>query len=134
LVQRRLALHHADQPAVRDLTRTRQELAALLLSGDTVSGTAQRVQQLSARKEELEKEVARQLPDFAAALRAARRSPEELSRTLPAESAFIDLVRHARFTFDPERPGRADAARSACYVAFVLCPGQPARRVELGAA
>jgi CHAT domain-containing protein/tetratricopeptide (TPR) repeat protein len=134
---RRLALAGADA-ATRDMARqlvaARRELGGLLLAPARGPRHGERVRELSARKEELEKELARRLPSFAAVRRRQESGPEDLARALPAGAAFVELLRYARFEHDPRRPGRAGRSWPVHYTAFVVCAGPQVRRVELGPA
>jgi CHAT domain-containing protein/tetratricopeptide (TPR) repeat protein len=138
LTYRRLALTASADPGTRDLagrlTATRRELAGLLLAPASGPDQAERVRRLGASKEELEKELGRQLPAFADWQRRSRQPPDALHRALPAGTAFIDLLRYVGFDHGPARPGERDERRTAHYLAFVLCRDGPIRRVELGPA
>jgi CHAT domain-containing protein/tetratricopeptide (TPR) repeat protein len=134
---RRLALAGADAATgavARQLVTTRQELGSLLLTPLRGARHGERVRELSARKEELEKELARRLPSFAALRRRHQGGPDELARALPADTAFVELVRYGRFEHDPRRPGRAGRSWPVHYAAFVAAAGGRVRRVELGPA
>jgi hypothetical protein len=130
LSQRRLALSRSGEPGVAELARVRRELASLLLTPDAPARPG-RLAELSRRKEKLEQKLARLLPDLTRALEANRKGPGDLSRDLLGEAAFIDLLRYERFGYDPKKPGRDGERRTPCYVAFVLCRGWAARRVDL---
>ncbi len=136
---RRQALLLARDPAARDLARrltaTRQALARLLLSpAPARPGQEDLVRTLSERKARLERDLAASLPAFRALRERARRTPAELVRRLPAGAAFIDLLAYVRMAHDAATPGGKGQRWTRCYVAFVLAPGQPIRRVELGPA
>jgi CHAT domain-containing protein len=75
------------------------------------------------------------LPGFPvwAALEAPIRT-HELFKRLAASAVLIDCLRYYRVEQDPEVRGKAGEKGTASYVAFVLRPGQPVRRVELGPA
>jgi CHAT domain-containing protein/Tfp pilus assembly protein PilF len=119
----------------RDLLATRQQLARLLLRpSQDAKAHAKRLQQLSAAKEELEEQLAKLAPAFAREQALKRLGPADLVKHLPAGTAFIDLLHYVRFDQDPKVAGKKGEKRTLCYVAFVLCPGRPVRRVELGSA
>jgi CHAT domain-containing protein len=147
LGQRRLGLLAAGDSQTRvlarDLTATRQALARQLLAPAPGSASAGQRRQLAERKEELEKQLARRLPAFARELEPTRRTPEELRRRLPTDTAFIDLIRYVHNEYFAVRgktdlksvpPGKASQRRTARYAAFVVCRGQEVKRVELGPA
>jgi CHAT domain-containing protein len=134
LGRRRLAA--ATDPETRALAgrlaEKRQALAALLLAPVALSpAQAQRVGALSEEKERLEKELAQRLPAFAAQLRSAKRTPDELRPRLPQRAALVDLLRYVHEA--PQADGQV-GRRTLHYVAFVLSRDRPVRRVELGPA
>jgi tetratricopeptide (TPR) repeat protein len=138
LARRQRTLLLAD-PGIRELnqrlTDTRQTLAVLLLAlPGRFKDQAQRVQELTDRKEKLEREIAQKLPAFAELQAIDRLSPADLLAKLPTRSAFVDLLRYFRFEQDPKVPGQKGEQWTLSYVAFVLRPGQPIQRVELGEA
>jgi CHAT domain-containing protein/Flp pilus assembly protein TadD len=138
LERRRQALVLTADPATRDLGRqlqeARRDLARLLLAPALTPEQARRVQALSDHKEELERQLARQLPAFAALEARRRLRPADLLKQLPEDAVFVDVLHYLRFEQDPDRPGRQGERYRRCYVAFLLARGQEARRVELGPA
>jgi CHAT domain-containing protein/tetratricopeptide (TPR) repeat protein len=138
LERRRQALLLSTDPAAGDLGRrllaTRQELARHLLDTNTGPEHARRVKELTAVKEGLEKDLARQLPTFAELQAREQLRPADLCARLPQGAAFVDLLRYVRFDQDPKIAGLKGYRRTHCYVAFVLHPGAPPGRVELGPA
>src|SRR5262249_18614979 len=64
----------------------------------------------------------------------ARLTHADLVKKLPARAAFLDFLRYYRMEQDPKVRGKAGEKWTASYVAFVLRPGKPIRRVELGPA
>jgi CHAT domain-containing protein/Tfp pilus assembly protein PilF len=135
---RRLALLAARTPATQDLARdlagTRQELARLLLAPAGLRpDQTKRIRILHARKERLEKDLAGQLPALKALLASTRRTPAELIQKLPQGTAFVDLLRYTHEVApDPKNPDTKPGQRIPSYVAFVLTPGRPVARIELG--
>jgi CHAT domain-containing protein/Tfp pilus assembly protein PilF len=139
LERRHQALALTADPAcaglARDLTETRQALARLLLApAGSQPDLRERVRKLTDRKEDLERRLARQLPAFQGLRERDRLSHADLLKKLPARTAFVDFLRFYRIEQDPEARGRAGRKWTASYLAFVLRPGQPVRRVELGPA
>jgi CHAT domain-containing protein len=130
------ALAAADPPTrdtYRRLQDTRRRLAGLLLApADPDHDRSALLQELTATKERLEREVATQLP--AALGRPADGTPADLAARLPARAAFVDLLRYTRFTQDPDKPGQAGQSRTPSYLAFVVAAGQPVQRIDLGPA
>jgi tetratricopeptide (TPR) repeat protein len=109
---------------LRELLDARRELARLVLGLDRQDkGRDERLQRLTQRKEDLEKELAATLPG----LKGAQAPPTEVADRLPDDAAFVDLYRYLH------RP-RGEKQVRPHYVAFILRKGQPVRRVELGPA
>jgi CHAT domain-containing protein len=132
----------ASRPAVRDdwaaLLDTRRRLARLLLEPLPPNPAARttrdrEVQQLTDRKEYLERELSRRLPALAAASRG-RSCPADLQAQLPPHTAFLDLFRYLHIEQDPLVAGKEGQRRTACYAAFVVQAGRVVERVELGEA
>ena len=89
---------------------------------------------LTEKKEKLEGELAERLPTFGRWQELNRLGPADLVRKLPAKTVFIDLLRYVDFEQAAKVPGRKGEQWTSRYVGFVLLPGQPAQRVELGPA
>jgi CHAT domain-containing protein/tetratricopeptide (TPR) repeat protein len=126
----------ADSRALlQELLETRQAVSRLLLAPSRDPAEhRRRLEKLSQRKEELERQLARRLPEFRRQQTLAGALHTDLLKQLPPRTVFIDFLRYVRFEQDPKVPGRRGERRTASYMAFVLRPGQPVRRVELGAA
>jgi CHAT domain-containing protein len=124
LQQRHLALLTGGDERTRqlgqDLLETRRQVARLLLAPGSNPARLQRVNELTQRKEELERQLAQALPEMARQQNLARQSSAELVRKLPPRTCFVDFFLYDR-----------DVTEWHC-VAFVLRQGQPAERVELG--
>jgi CHAT domain-containing protein len=119
----------------RDLIECRQVLARLLLApAGSQRDLRERMQKLTDRKEDLERQLARQMPAFKELQERDRLTHADLLKKLPARTAFVDFLRYARIEQAPEVRGEAGERWTASYLAFVLRPGQPVRRVELGSA
>jgi CHAT domain-containing protein len=130
-LDRRRLLGRLTTPAGRsraeELLEVRQKLARLLLS-PAAGGAGQRpalLGELSERKERLERELARLDPE-AGPLRGRPAGPAELLAALPPRAAFVDLYAYGQYHLATAQWGRGQLA------AFVLTPGGPPRRVELG--
>jgi tetratricopeptide (TPR) repeat protein len=140
--QRHLAtLAAAGRPEVRDRwgdlldTRRLDRLLLQPLPPDGPARTARdrTVQQLTDRKESLQRELTPSLPALAAAQRGHSR-PADLQAGLPPHTAFLDLFHYLRFERNPQATGKEALRTTPCYVAFVVQAGQGVRRVELGEA
>jgi CHAT domain-containing protein len=130
LQERRQALAQKADPETRRLAEhlraTRRQLATLLLAPAEEPGHAERLRQLSAAKEDLERRLTARLPR--AQRERDRQGPADLTDRLPAGAAVIDLVLYHHFG------KRGEGASDWHYTAFVLQKGRPIRRVELGPA
>jgi tetratricopeptide (TPR) repeat protein len=127
------------QEQVGVLLGTRRQLAHLLLQAPSTGPKARaerdrRVRELAETRERLEHELARQVPALAERRSRDQIAPADLERALPPRAAYVDLLRYTRYGFDPGKPGRAGMTRTPHYVAFVVRPGRPVRRLELGPA
>jgi CHAT domain-containing protein len=109
------------------LLEARRGLARLLLEpGIDLAVRDKALARLSDRKEQLERELAKLLPEVERGKDLDRLGPGDLAAALPRGSAFVDLVRYTHFG-----KGKQPTAR---YLAFVVRPDQTIRRVELKAA
>lgn len=144
LLMRVASRRHADLLANRD-PRTRElgvELGDVRFQLSRMFARApadaaerrRRLVELTERKESLERDIARHLPQSVDRTAGLQPSPDALRRLLPQRAVFIDFVRYMRFEYDPRRPGRKGETQTPCYVAFVLSRDRPAVRVELGPA
>jgi tetratricopeptide (TPR) repeat protein len=121
------------------LLGARRQLARLLLQSLPTAAEAResrdrRVRELTEEKERLERELARLVPAVAERQKRDRVQPADLERALPPHTAYVDLLRYTHFRSDSKRPGTAGETEIPHYVAFVVGPGRPVRRVELGEA
>lgn len=127
----------ATRRAIEAWRDTRGQLARLLLAtadGRDHPERLQRLQQLTAEKERLERDLAGALPEFAHT-QAFERSPHtRLVETLPERTAVLDLVRFTRFEQDPQIKRTRGQRTTPSYVGFVLTKGRPVRQVDLGPA
>jgi tetratricopeptide (TPR) repeat protein/CHAT domain-containing protein len=117
------------EPAARELTLIRRQIANKLLNGPGFEGPATHEQLLAAWQErvaQLEKQLGRGEPSL---------ELESLAKNLPADSALIEFARYSVFDFNP---GLNDVPRPlpARYIAFVLRGAQPAavKLMDLGEA
>ncbi len=122
-----------------DYRAVRAELARLSMT--PVGADPKRAQRLTERlkacgerKERLESELARLLPDLGRQLQAERRPPSDLRANLPPGAAFVDFVEYHRLGPLAKKSGTKRVACPACYAAFVLAPGKPTACVDLGSA
>lgn len=126
------------QPEQRETLATiaalRQEAARLAFARDASEGAAERRRDLQARREELERELARRAPGL-----DLERPPRDLdaaaiAAALPAAAALVEFVRYRQFAF-AAAPLRGEAPWAAArYLAFVVVGGGADRvqMVDLG--
>jgi CHAT domain-containing protein len=138
MLQRRQAelFHQAatNPTARRDIATWRDirgQLARLLLA--TADGRDHperfaRLEQLSAEKERLERQLAESIPVLARRQILDRSDHTKLLAALPEHIVVLDLASYARFEPDPEQP------TTPSYIGFVLAKGRPVRAVDLGSA
>jgi CHAT domain-containing protein/tetratricopeptide (TPR) repeat protein len=141
-IQRRqaaLALSAGSDAAVRQKLEAwlniRRQLARLLLAtadGRNDPGRVQRVQQLTAEKERLERTLAQALPEFARQQALTHSPHTRLIELLPDGTVVLDLVGFSRFEPDPQVKGKRGERWTRSYAGFVLAKGQPVREVDLG--
>jgi CHAT domain-containing protein/tetratricopeptide (TPR) repeat protein len=143
LQRRQAVLVHraaADPPTLRDIEAwrdTRVQLARLLLAtadGRDHPERTQRLQQLTAEKERLERKLAEALPEFARQ-QALERSPStKLVAALPQRTVVLDVVQFTRLEQDAQVKGKKGEHLTPSYVGFVLAKGRLVREVDLGPA
>jgi len=121
------AMHNS--PRVRELWNslqsTRRQLSRLLLrTADDIQTRDERLQELTDRKEALQRDLASLLPVRNQHWDSNDAGPEQLATHLPGHCVFIDLIRY--------RYAHGTEDRVAQYCAFVLSSGGQPVRVELG--
>jgi CHAT domain-containing protein/Tfp pilus assembly protein PilF len=120
-------------PRRHELLDKRRRLAnEILLPNSDPEIHAERMRELTTRKEQLERELAEQVRTAANNTGIVEVNPGDLIAALPADAVFIDLVSYVYFEPDPKTPGKQGAQRNLNYAAFVLRRGEPIRCVELG--
>jgi CHAT domain-containing protein/tetratricopeptide (TPR) repeat protein len=121
------------------LAALRAQIARKLLEGPGGEEGAAYRRQLAdweAQREELEAELARQIPEIGLIRRLQTAGRREVSNALPKRSALIEFVRADTFDFNAA-PARDEARwKPGRYLAFVLPAGSPAdaRLIDLGPA
>ncbi|MFO0877715.1 MAG: CHAT domain-containing tetratricopeptide repeat protein [Gemmataceae bacterium] len=138
--QRHLAALAAESPQARQLwdaqTQLRREREHLLLTPVEASKAKARDARLDAIDEELRQlreKLLPLLPELKRAQEQATRTPADLQNSLPAGTAFLDLLRYTRFEQDPNEKGKKGERSIPHYVAFVITRDR-ITRVELGEA
>ena len=133
----RRAVKPADEAKALELEAA---LAAAMRSLSTLSRNssgpaAEKKDQLAALGEKIEglqKELSLISQEFQQQLQQQRRTPDEIRRVLPADSLLVDLLSCDYFT--PAQEKGQGATWQSHLIAFVVRPGQPVERVELGPA
>ncbi len=129
-----------DPAARRDIDSWRDirgQLAKLLLA--TADGHEQperlaRLQQLTADKERLERQLAAAIPEFGCR-QALERSPHtKLVEALPEHTVVLDLAYYVRIEEDPQIQGEKGERFTPSYIGFVLAKGRQVHAVDLGPA
>jgi CHAT domain-containing protein/tetratricopeptide (TPR) repeat protein len=117
----------------QDLLDVRRGLSQLLLAPAGPSGERlKQLRQLTSRKEDLERRLAQSLPRRSQLLELPPH--DDLVKKLPPGTAFIDLLRYVRIERTTPAALRPGWRPTPSYVAFLLTPGRPVRRVDLGPA
>jgi CHAT domain-containing protein/tetratricopeptide (TPR) repeat protein len=120
---------------IKDLEDTAGRLATLALSTPDPGRRAdwrRRVAELTERKEKLESELMRAIPDYRERLSQSLVDPDRLRTTLPPDTALVDLLEYEDFSLPPGRRGALRKERR--LVAFIVRSDRPVSRLELGAA
>jgi CHAT domain-containing protein len=132
---RRAAISPAAQAKWQALIDCRRHLAHVSASPSRDAATRDlEIRELTDRKERLERDLAELLPRMPRREELDDLGPATLAKLLPVHSALVDLLRYTRFEYAPAKRGKQAETRTEHYIAFVLRPGQTARRVELGPA
>jgi CHAT domain-containing protein/tetratricopeptide (TPR) repeat protein len=102
----------------------RREIARLVAKpGKDLATRDKRLAELNDEQERLERSLAKEVPALARDQELAKLQFKDLQDLLPTNTALVDLVR-----YEIEVKGKHSGW---CYLAFVLAPGQPIRRIEL---
>jgi CHAT domain-containing protein len=128
-----MASHDKATAALADELRlTRQALARLVLNPSRdADARPLEIEKLTQVKEDLEKRIANKLHLDALRSVAPVTSVKRLCDALPADAAFVDLIRYFYYEQDPRTPGKKGERLIPSYVAFVVRKDQPTARIEL---
>ena len=120
-----------NDPLKKELSDTIRQLATLLNSTPK-SGEGQAFQDklkaLSEKKEELEKELAKQIPS----LNLAKVTPSDLQNLIAPDAALIDIFQYRHWS--PPKEGQGKLIFEQRYAAWVIRKNKPIIRLELGSA
>jgi CHAT domain-containing protein/Tfp pilus assembly protein PilF len=119
-------------PSLQELARLRTQIAQKTLSGPGPEGAIahrQLLEEWVTRKEELEADLARQIPEMSLTQRLERAGRDEVAKAISPGAVLIELVRYDGFSF-------TFGWLSARYLAFVLPAGalEELQMVDLGQA
>ncbi|MFO0877710.1 MAG: CHAT domain-containing tetratricopeptide repeat protein [Gemmataceae bacterium] len=138
--QRHLAALAAESSEARQLwnseTSLRREREGLLLAamdGDKARARDARLDAIDAELRQLRAKLQPLLPELKRAQEQATRTPADLQKALPPDTAFVDLLRYRQFQQDPNVKGEKGERRIPSYVAFIVTRDK-ITRVELGEA
>jgi CHAT domain-containing protein/tetratricopeptide (TPR) repeat protein len=110
-----------------DLVDVRRRLSRLAIeAGSLTLGVPRELVSLTEQQERLERELAKQIPELERYRRLELLGPAQLHDKLERGTAFIDIQRHVH--------GEKGHFVGRHYQAFVLVPGRPVRRIDLGPA
>jgi CHAT domain-containing protein/tetratricopeptide (TPR) repeat protein len=125
------------EPRLRELTTLTRQIAQKALAGPGAEGPTAHRQTLSewdARKERLEADLARQIPEMNLERRLRGADRRAVALGLPEGIALVEFVRFHVFDFKAVRARYEEPWREWRYLAFVLVAGEPdqVRMVDLG--
>src|SRR5208337_4145171 len=117
--------------ALQDTTRQLATLALATSDPRQLPAWRRRIAELTARKEQLEGELAGQSAAFRAQRMQEEMSPAQVQAALPRDAALIDFLEYTQFR--PPPGGKGDLKRERRLLAFVVRPDRPLALLDLGA-
>lgn len=123
-------------PAARlmgELANATRRLASLTQAGPGSTDPGEhrrRLEELSNRIERLERDLAETSQDFRRQQALRRADPEQVKRALPTDAALVDFLVYSHYTPAPPKTGLGNWELR--LAAFVLRPGRPIERIDLG--
>jgi CHAT domain-containing protein/tetratricopeptide (TPR) repeat protein len=127
------------RPRLERLAETRGEIARLALAGPGSEGRTahrERLATLEADRNELEAELARQIPEVGLETQFHTANRYTIAASLPAGAALVEYVRADDVDFEAAHSRDERQLPPARYLAFVLSAGQPeqVQMLDLGEA
>ena len=120
-----------NDPLKKELSDTIRQLATLL-NNTPKPGEVDRydakLKILSEKKEELEKELAKQIPS----LNLSKVTPFELQNLIAPDTALVDIFQYSHYS--PPKEGQGKLVFEQRYAAWVIRKDKPIVRLELGSA
>jgi len=120
-----------NDPLKKELSDTIRQLATLLNSTPKPGEVNQyeaKVKALSEKKEELEKELAKQIPS----LNLAKVTTADLQNLIAPDTALVDIFQY--YHSSPPKEGQGKRSFEYRYAAWVIRKSKPIVRLELGSA
>jgi len=120
-----------NDPLKKELSDTIRQLATLLNSAPKPGEANQyeaKIKALSDKKEELEKELAKQIPT----LNLAKVTPPDLQNIIALDAALIDMFQYRHSS--PPKEGQGKLVFEYRYAAWIIRKDKPIVRLELGSA
>jgi tetratricopeptide (TPR) repeat protein len=127
------------EPALRELTTLRMQIAQKTLAGPGVDGVEVHRNQLAEwtnRRERLEADLARQIPEMNAAMKLRTTDRHAVALALPERTVLVEFVRFAVLDFKAV-PCRGEPKwKPARFLAFAMRAGEPdiVHMIDLGEA
>jgi tetratricopeptide (TPR) repeat protein/CHAT domain-containing protein len=126
-------------PRFRELAMLRAQIGRKMLAGPGPEGPAahhRALQEWISRKEELEGELARQIPEMNLQKKLHVNDRRAVLQALPKGSALVEFVRFRVFDFQALAVEGQSSDQPARYLAFVVPSGQPdhVQMIDLGEA
>jgi len=124
---------------LRELNTLRMQIAHKTWAGPGSEGPAQHLQllkQWSTQKEQLEAELARQIPEMSMELKLKKADKQAVASALPAGYTLVEFMRFEVFDFQAVPANGEPQWKPARYLAFVMPAGEPdnVQMVDLGEA
>ena len=117
--------------ALQDTTRQLASLALATPDPRHLPAWRQQIAKLTARREQLEGELAGRSAAFRAQRTQDEMSPAQVQAALPRDVALIDFLEYTQFSPPPE--GRGNMKGERRLLAFVVRPNRPLALLDLGA-
>ena len=127
------------EPRLRELTVLRMQIAQETLTGpgeEDAEAYRKRLAEWNARKERVEAELVRQIPEMSLEQRLRTAERHAVALALPEGAALVEFVRFNVFDFKAV-PGRGESRwKPSRYLAFILTAGEPddVHMIDLGEA
>ncbi len=127
------------KPMLQELTSLRMQIAQKTLAGPSSEGSLvhdQRLHAWNARKDSLEAEMARRIPEMSLEQKLHTANCHSVAHALPEGAVLVEFVRFDVFDFKAIPTQGEQEWKPAHYLAFILSAGEPeqVRMIDLGGA